>query len=255
MQVTCSQCGKALERFKCLVAKNKTGLWFCSYVCQKEYNKENSNAKTITCHICGKEFTVKNYRLKNKQNSITCSRKCKTKASGGGSQTVKCDWCAQPITRGNAFINNKNFCSRKCMGFWQSENMLGEKSPTWRGGCVNYYGKSWSAMNRAARARDNNTCQGCNKQQNALDHTLEIHHLKPVRLFEEPDLANNLENLITLCRDCHIKADVFARLLFDKHRFNPKLFHTLQNNVAIIRTYLHHSAFSADVLARNHCCP
>ncbi len=254
MQVKCSNCSKNMERFQCLVARNKTGLWFCSYDCQKEYRKQNAKAPTLTCSVCQKEFTVKPYRLNKKQKSITCSRECKTSALGWGKKTVGCDWCGKSMTRRNSFISERNFCNRTCMGNWQSVNILGESSPSWRGGWPGYYGKDWAAMNRAAKKRDNHTCQGCEKPQSDLDHTLEVHHLRPVRLFKKPNDANRLDNLITLCRDCHITSDVFARLLFDEHRFDAKAFHSLKDHVAIRGAYLNHPTLSAKVVARDHCC-
>jgi len=113
------------------------------------------------------------------------------------------------------------------MGKWQSANIVGDKSPTWKGGYKPYYGVDWRANNRAARKRDNHTCQHCGKLQSDVSYTLEVHHIKPVRLFDISNDANTLDNLTTLCRPCHIKADVLARRTFGKNGDNPQVSHSL----------------------------
>lgn len=124
------------------------------------------------------------------------------------------------------------------MGQWQSANVVGESSPSWRGGWQPYYGKDWNKQNRETRKRDNHTCQGCGIHQSDLTYTLEVHHKKPVRLFANPNDANSIDNLVTLCRPCHVKADVFARWLFDQNRRNTQPVHPLQCDGAIARVYL-----------------
>ena len=51
---------------------------------------------------------------------------------------------------------------------------------------------------KKALERDDFTCQKC-KLQDKTVRTLEIHHITPL-IFEGRD---ELNNLITLCRDCH----------------------------------------------------
>jgi len=46
--------------------------------------------------------------------------------------------------------------------------------------------------------RDNYECQQC-----GLDMKLNMHHIKPVKDF--PELVDDLNNLITLCKSCHRK--------------------------------------------------
>jgi len=118
------------------------------------------------------------------------------------------------------------------MGKWQSEHIKGEKSPTWRGGYLPYYGADWKANRRATIIRDGHACQSCGSVDD-----LEVHHIKPVRLFVSPNDANDLVNLVALCRLCHIKADVLARWVFDAHRRKSEAFHPLQNNIGIARFY------------------
>jgi len=90
----------------------------------------------------------------------------------------------------------------------------GKNNPSWKGGKVKYYGPNWPRQQRAARRRDNYTCQVCGIAQKKAGRSLDVHHIKPFRSFgyipDENDnylQANALTNLITLCRSCHKKAE------------------------------------------------
>ncbi len=75
------------------------------------------------------------------------------------------------------------------------------------------YGPSWAAAKRAARARDSHRCRQCGapeRQGRAHD----VHHLRPFREFgyvpgenRNDRLANDVDNLITLCPSCHHRAE------------------------------------------------
>lgn len=65
------------------------------------------------------------------------------------------------------------------------------------------YGDNWFHQRIAARERDGNTCQICGKE--ADDRNLDVHHITPVRKYDSPEDANELDNLITLCRKCHFR--------------------------------------------------
>lgn len=243
MIVQCHTCKKDLERKPSRLNYNKGGLWFCGRECRAVYQDSQSSRITLDCPICGKQFEVKPYRL-NSGKKLTCSYSCGLALLGWGSKILNCDYCGQEFRRKNAEIKKQNFCSRECMGNWQSENIHGENSPSWKGGYLPYYGKDWNRMNKETRKRDNHTCQGCGVTQNQLDYTLEIHHKKPVRLFENPNDANSSDNLITLCRPCHVRSDVFARWLFSQDGSNAQVTHPLQNDSTILRVYLNHPAFA-----------
>lgn len=213
--VSCEHCNKEIPKFDYQIKRCKSGIFFCSWDCQRTYRK--AKIVMMVCQVCGKEFYAKPYRINNltRTTSVTCSYQCKNIALGWGSQILNCDWCGKEFNRRNALINEHNFCSRKCVGQWQSVYRTGENSPSWCGGYEPYYGPNWMRQRRKARHRDNKTCQHCNLSEQDADHTLEVHHLKPFRLCQDYKEANKLANLITLCRDCHIKADVLARHTFD----------------------------------------
>jgi DEAD/DEAH box helicase domain-containing protein len=75
------------------------------------------------------------------------------------------------------------------------------------------YGPSWPAARNAARARDGFHCRQCGApQREGREH--DVHHVRPFREFgyvpgenRNDRLANDLDNLITLCPSCHHRAE------------------------------------------------
>ncbi|PWB83151.1 MAG: endonuclease [Methylocystaceae bacterium] len=59
-----------------------------------------------------------------------------------------------------------------------------------------YSSKRWDRARFLAKRRDNFACVQCGSRSK-----LEVHHVKRVR--DAPELAFDLFNLKTLCRDCH----------------------------------------------------
>ncbi len=82
----------------------------------------------------------------------------------------------------------------------------------------NDYGPTWQQQRHAARARDGYRCTLCGAaEQPGRQH--DVHHIQPFRTFgyapgqnEAYLLANRLENLATLCRSCHQRAEQGQRL-------------------------------------------
>ena len=74
----------------------------------------------------------------------------------------------------------------------------------------NYYGGSWAKTRDAARARDRYTCQSCGLPEDGMAH--DVHHKIPFRSFETAAEANRLDNLVTLCRQCHKRAEAAVRV-------------------------------------------
>jgi DEAD/DEAH box helicase domain-containing protein len=75
------------------------------------------------------------------------------------------------------------------------------------------YGPSWAGAKRGALARDGRRCRQCGaRQREGRSH--DVHHLKPFRDFgyvpgenDHDRIANDLDNLITLCPSCHQRAE------------------------------------------------
>lgn len=139
---------------------------FCSISCRSEWMKLNRKSKKIErrCQICEKSFSVIPAVAKN----------------GLG---IVCSW--------------------ECFKVWASETRVGENNPKWRGGCRKYYGPNWVKQRRAARKRDNYTCQRCGRTQEQLGKSLDVHHIIRFNDFDNYEDANKLSNLISLCPKCH----------------------------------------------------
>lgn len=100
------------------------------------------------------------------------------------------------------------FCSLKCCygnrkGVNDRVYHTGEDNPNWKGGYEGYYGASWPDWRKKILKRDDYTCQACGY----TDESNHVHHVKPVRDFDEPQDAHYDSNLVTLCVSCHSEAE------------------------------------------------
>ncbi|MRX70857.1 HNH endonuclease [Bacillus lacus] len=63
-----------------------------------------------------------------------------------------------------------------------------------------YNSKSWKELRLLALDRDNRECQEC-KRQGKFNHGQNVHHIKEIYFY--PELALDLDNLETVCINCH----------------------------------------------------
>jgi hypothetical protein len=153
--------------------------------------------------------------------SMTCrSRRIRYRCEGCGEERL-----AYPYQEG------RRFCGDVCRLAWFSRHFVGESSPQWRGGAIDYYGPSWDAARRATRERDNFRCRDCDVHESDLPERLSVAHVIPFRAFglERHEEANALSNLRSLCRPCHLIFDhangaraTTAELLALEHRFTQE---------------------------------
>ena len=111
------------------------------------------------------------------------------------------------------------FCSRECQLKGQSwtqerKDKIGKSNAKPKpsiAGPNHYYwkGGSWNFVKTLARVRDNDTCQctgACSwhltKKCGFKDsYIMHVDHIKPKKLF--PELALDVNNLLTVCPNCH----------------------------------------------------
>jgi DEAD/DEAH box helicase domain-containing protein len=80
----------------------------------------------------------------------------------------------------------------------------------------NDYGPGWGDIRARVRARDGYQCQMCGQPELKRQH--DVHHKIPFRMFRDengrvqPARANHLDNLTTLCPNCHKKAESAVRV-------------------------------------------
>jgi DEAD/DEAH box helicase domain-containing protein len=88
----------------------------------------------------------------------------------------------------------------------------------WRSDPIEDYGPNWTLQRDRARARDGHRCTVCQAPE-LPGRQHDVHHIAPFRTFgyapgqNEAYLdANRLENLVTLCRPCHRRAETAVRI-------------------------------------------
>lgn len=211
--IKCLNCGKQF-----IVGKSKTRK-FCSPKCSNRYNQpKDPNKKAVfICQWCNREFTEWKYR-----NPTFCSNQCRSEYAARQPKpstrkpenfvTKKCKICGKPYTvhKCQVELRNSKYCSVECMGIAHSKRMKGKNNPNYiDGSSPQDYGENWWRQSRKTRKRDKNTCQHCGLKHNwKKGQVVDVHHKIPFRLFNgDYKKANQLSNLICLCRKCHRKAD------------------------------------------------
>lgn len=64
-----------------------------------------------------------------------------------------------------------------------------------------YHWPAWRRIRQLALQRDRFLCQNCLHKKGVIKTATEVHHLQPVEDF--PELALELDNLQSLCWQCH----------------------------------------------------
>jgi 5-methylcytosine-specific restriction endonuclease McrA len=159
---------------------------------------ESLTLQTSECEVCGTTFE---YYESNDKCGKFCSREC---YQDDGEMTVSCDWCGGDITRqvNRLTRSSHHFCSKECRGSWLSRNITGEDHPQWNGGNSGSYGAAWRQVRRAVLERDGGRCCSCGTKED-----LEVHHEIPLSTFDNPERANQMTNLVTLCSSCHSEVE------------------------------------------------
>lgn len=88
----------------------------------------------------------------------------------------------------------------------------GKLSPVWQGGSTplrqrDYSRSEWKELRKQALKRDNYRCQDCRISIHLKK--LHIHHIKSFAKF--PELRYRLDNLRTVCVDCHKEYNKFGK--------------------------------------------
>lgn len=65
---------------------------------------------------------------------------------------------------------------------------------------MDYQSARWQRLRVQALARDHHECQWCAAKGKAVRATT-VHHILPADRY--PDKAYDLDNLVSLCRECH----------------------------------------------------
>ena len=67
-----------------------------------------------------------------------------------------------------------------------------------------YNTANWQRARQMAKQRDKYLCQECIREgKKPIGFAEEVHHIKPTNTY--PELALDMSNLVSLCRECHEK--------------------------------------------------
>lgn len=156
-----------------------------------------------TCALCNKSFIPYASALRRSAGKY-CSKACYNAflSLRPAFVAVQCAKCGTTFRRTQAAVkrNQRSFCSSKCSTQFYS----GEQAPMYRGGNKHRRGPGWHTNRRLCRERDR-VCRSCGKTPEQNKQALSVDHLIPWRLFADELMANDLANLVALCRVCHAK--------------------------------------------------
>lgn len=164
------------------------------------------------CPICDEKFEVNQCR----EWRVYCSRKCMAEAYSDGRLTgenhprwvkkteIECDNCGECYTPAPSRVSESKFCSWICFKESQEDLMpTGKNHPRYKGGRQRYYGSNWYKIRRKVLKRDDYECVICGRGKQEIGRSPSVHHIKPLRYFDQKENANTLINLITVCPKHH----------------------------------------------------
>lgn len=163
--------------------------------CKKEFETWNSRPGRFCCEQCRSEFAARQPKGKRGKRVI-----------------LYCEICSREYVIYESYykLRGSRFCSLECKQRGNSIDKMGTGNPNYIGG-TRYpdRGRNWWSQRRAALKRDNATCQLCGRKAKKHERRIvEVHHIRPYKDFEGNYLAaNELSNLITLCRKCHTQVE------------------------------------------------
>lgn len=172
---------------------------------------------TVDCEWCGtpKQVIPSHYE---KYERFFCDNKCQgnylktTGLSRGrnngrwkGRVPVSCANCGKQIEIYPCRIDEKehHLCKQECRAQWYSDNLSGRNSPHWREDYERDYNGNWLQVRKRVRERDGNQCRLCGVGKRDIGRIPDVHHIRALRTFENPQEAHTMDNLVQLCPSCH----------------------------------------------------
>jgi 5-methylcytosine-specific restriction endonuclease McrA len=191
-----------------------------AHCCSKECSHKRRTKKIeVKCKNCGKPMMVAPSRAAHNRG-LVCSKKCQYEKNSREFKSkdavvFNCRNCGKKFCLTPSQVRKKGsgkYCTRQC----RDQHRVKENHPMYLNGrSSERRGPNWQAQKRKAKQRDQYTCQHCllteKEEITKTSQPLHVHHIKPYRCCDNYLVANELDNLITLCSACHRIAD--AKLL------------------------------------------
>jgi len=211
-QTKCVYCGEIF------ISKRKG-----SKSCGKRDMLHRVNEKVLTtktiCDCCGKIFEQPKYTHKKnvrEQRKNYCNAKCMGEAYKDRIK-LTCSECGETFERAKSGVvgtEKHYFCSKECQAKNIDYILRGEYHFRYIDGeSKNNRGKGWIRTRKEVRLRDNYTCGICGITEKEIGKALDVHHIKPYRLFDDSEEANSINNLISLCPSCHHREEYKTALI------------------------------------------
>jgi len=208
----CDNCGEFFERRDSRIRHDEN--MFCSRECNNNFVEQVE----LECEYCGSVFSKPPSIAKNRKYcSRSCTNKAKLEADYTGEDhhfwkdnkvVLDCEQCGSQYQEYNYRESRSRYCSKDCFYEGHGEEFSGENHPRYTG-YGGYYGSDWNEQREKVLERDNHRCRACGMTQEQhkqrYSKSLEVHHVVPLRKFDDPIDANSLGNLVTACMGCHRK--------------------------------------------------
>lgn len=186
---------------------------------------EKRKGRDRVCEYCKKEYTAP----RQKANKRFCSDGCRRKGRKPGA--IKCQMCGvlfSFLKKANGQAkwyrtmpnNTIKCCSLECATSYTSvlrtgrpiHKLRGENNPR-KVAVTHNRGVEWRERADKVRERDQHKCTKCGigEKEHRIKyagHNLDVHHITPKSHTKAGDDSERFENLVTLCKSCHTKADM-----------------------------------------------
>lgn len=184
---------KQLGEYKKQLKRRPDAEFYCGLECSRAHHAVKNAGK---CKGCGSP---------KKRESLYCSEECKAKTRDAKKdhRNTTCDQCGKvfrPIHRG------VRCCSRECAGKVHSRRMMGSGNSHFKGG--RSHSLLFKIMRTPVLDRDHHRCVACGDSERIVwslrgervqfRSSLAIHHVNEIKS------DNRMENLVTLCTECHM---------------------------------------------------
>jgi 5-methylcytosine-specific restriction endonuclease McrA len=237
---------------------------FCSLACYANYRSINFRGENCPAYKGNKTVCLScNVEFLNPNNKKYCSKECMILGETTGPTVLYQNQCKSCGKEYNITPKNKKskYCSDECRLQVFSTSFKGENHYLYVGGDTwkvkEPYLKSsgWHELREKIREKYQYVCQECAKNEQELNETLSVHHIITPRLFENPLDANNENNLIPLCRKCHVSCpDHVTNTDLLKSNF-PKIKHEdsekIINEVSSYSKFMYEERFMSNIEQNN----